>query len=244
MKNKMQNPVISDVGFDEAMTADSVPAQDTIGTESPKTTTASRLKAMLSAIRTGLLGETTDAGYAARVHTVRKTVKRCLSVLAVFFLSLFLSGAVLAYETRPLGLAFVCAAGTPMAVLASSLGLLFSGGEASTLYLGGMMTAIGMRYAVGRFLTPDPDAFGSAHSRKRKRAGRSPSRADAGSAGGASLARLGRALFPSGVFSQSIAARASAFPCLRHLRLPSDICSEIRHPGCQILRHRRSADSF
>ena len=207
MKNKTQGPVISDARLEEAMLGDSVPAQDTIGTESAKSRLSARLKTMFSSLRASLIGDASDLGYAARIHAVRTTVKRCLSVLAVFFLSLFFSGAVLAYETRPLGLAFVCAAGAPSAICASALGLLCSGGEASALYLGGMMVCIGMRYAVGRFLTPEPDAFGSQHSKRRNRTVRRGQRTDAGDDGGGSLARLGRALFPSGVFSQSIAAR-------------------------------------
>ncbi len=207
MKNKMQRPVASDARFDDTMTADSVPTQDNSGTESQTMPWMTRIQTMLSSVRTRMFGETTDSGYAARIHTVRTVVKRCLSVLAVFFLSLFFSGTVLAYETRPLGLAFVCAAGAPSAVLASALGLLLSGGEASALYLGGMMTSLGMRYAVGRFLTPDPDAFGAEHSQKRKQLLRKAAREKDVSAGDASLARFGRALFPSGVFSQSIAAR-------------------------------------
>ena len=208
MKNKTQGPVISDARLEDAMIGDSVPAQDTIGTESEKTNLQTRLKTVLASVRTALFGDASDSGYAARVHTVRMTVKRCLSVAAVFFLSLFFSGTVLAYETRPLGLAFVCAAGAPSVMIASALGLLCSGGEAATLYLGGMMTCLGMRYAVGRFLTPEPDAFGAEHSKRRNKVPRRGQRTDAaGSDAVSSLARLGRALFPSGVFSQSIAAR-------------------------------------
>ncbi len=198
---------MTDARLEDAMTADSVPAQDDNGTESPTIPWIVRIKTMLSSVGSRLFGETSDSGYAARIHTVHTVLRRCLSVLAVFFLSLFFSGAVLAYETRPLGLAFVCAAGAPSAVLASSLGLLLSGGEASSLYLGGMMTALGMRYAVGRFLTPDPDAFGAAHSKRKTYVPRRTSHAAAGGNGASSLVRLGRVLFPSGVFSQSIAAR-------------------------------------
>ncbi len=207
MKNKMQRPVISDARLDDTMTADSVPAQDDNGTESQTMPRMARIQTVLSSVRSRLFGETTDSGYAARIHTVRTVVRRCLSVLAVFFLSLLLSGAVLAYETRPLGLAFVCAAGAPSAVLASALGLLMSGGEAAALYLGGATVSLGMRYAVGRFLTPDADAFGAGHSKRRKQALHRGWRADAGAETGISLARFGRALFPSGVLSQSIAAR-------------------------------------
>ncbi len=207
MKNKTQGPVISDARMEDAILGDSVPTQDTIGTESAKANLFSRLKMLLSSVHASLFGDASDTGYAARLHATRTTVKRCLSVLAVGLLSLFFSGTVLAYETRPLGLAFVCAAGAPSAIAASALGLLCSGGEAATLYLGGMMTCLGMRYAVGRFLTPEPDAFGAQHSKRRNRTVRRGQRTDAGDDGGGSLARFGRALFPSGVFSQSIAAR-------------------------------------
>jgi len=199
--------VISDARFDDALTADSVPAQDSLGTESPKNNLLTRIKAMLTAAHTHLFGAVTDSGYTARRHAVQRMMKHTLSVLAVFFLSLFFSGTVLAYETRPLGLAFVCAAGAPSAVLASVFGFLCAGGEAKTLYFGGLMTCLGMRYAVGRFLTPEPDAFGSAHSKRQNQVPRRGRRADAASDDTGSLVRLGRVLFPSGVLSQSIAAR-------------------------------------
>lgn len=207
MKNKTQGPVISDARLDDTLTADSVPAQDNPGTESPKTKLLSRWKTMLAEVHASLFGAVTDSGYAARRHALQKRVRRTLSVLAVFFLSLFFSGAVLAYETRPLGLAFICAAGAPSTVLASALGFLCAGGDARSLYLGGMLTCLGMRYAVGRFLTPEQDAFGSAHSTRRHRVPRRGQRTDAASEEIGSLARLGRVLFPSGVLSQSIAAR-------------------------------------
>ena len=89
MKNKTQGPVISDARLEEAMLGDSVPAQDTIGTESAKSRLSARLKTMFSSLRASLIGDASDLGYAARIHAVRTTVKRCLSVLAVFFLSLF-----------------------------------------------------------------------------------------------------------------------------------------------------------
>ena len=218
MKNKTQGPVISDARFDDALTADSVPAQDEIGTESQnrKQRSASAeqtpdiaayIRRCAASVSRRLLGDAADAGYAARVHALRSVLRKCLSAAAVFILSLLFSGAVLAYETRPLGIAFLCAAGTPSAVAASALGVLLGGGDAAALYLGGMTVSVGMRYAVGRFLMTDPDAFGAGHSRRRKRGPGRGQRSGAESAGALSAARLGRALFPSWVFSQSIAAR-------------------------------------
>ncbi|MBE6659430.1 MAG: hypothetical protein E7604_13450 [Ruminococcaceae bacterium] len=219
MKNKTQGPVISDARFDDALTADSVPAQDKPGTESqPKASgyqtdkgskppVADRIRRILTVGREKLLGDTADSGYTARVHAVRTGLRRGLSVIAVFLLTLLFSGTVLSYETRPLGIAFLCAAALPSHLAASALGNLLTGGDAAVLYLGGMTVALGMRYAVGRFLMPDPDAFGAGHSRRRKQVPRLGARAGRGDAGAPALVRLGRVLFPSGVFSQSIAAR-------------------------------------
>lgn len=218
MKNKTQRPVISEARYDDTIIADSVPAQDEIGAESRENNRQSpprketerrmeRIRAALSEMREGLLGDASDSGYAARIYAVRSMMRRCLSVIAVFLLSILFSGAVLAYETHPLGIAFLCAASSPAAIGAAALGILLMQSDASALYLGGMMTAVGMRYAVGRFLTPDPDAFGSGHSQRRRYAPRRGGRAVRGSGGIPFLARLGRALFPSGVFSQSIIAR-------------------------------------
>ena len=227
MKNKTQNPVISDIGtsdfgtsdigWEDALTADAVPAQENIGTESAKTqrnirkdrkedTPSARIRSFLTALAQPLFGDAAAGDGAVQSYTLRRLLSRCLSVIAVFALSMLFSHTVLAYETRPLGMALLCAAGTAPTVAAAALGLLFSGGETSVLYLGGAVTAVGMRYAVGRFLVYDADSFGAEHSRRR-RAVRHVRSADARGEEEASLARLGRALFPSGVFSQSIAAK-------------------------------------
>lgn len=215
MKNKKQGPVISDPGCEELLLSDSVPEQDACGTESRnagKKTPApadwlARLRSWFDSVRHLLLGDAADAGYAARVHTVRRLVRRAAAAAAVFGLSLLFSGAVLSYETCPLGLAFLCAAATPGMLAASALGLLLSQGEAAVLYLGGAIVSVGMRYAVGRYLTPDPEAFGAGHSRRARYAPRRGAYTAGGDAAVHPLVRLGRAVFPSGVFSQNIAAR-------------------------------------
>ena len=217
MKKKTQNPVISDVGFDDALTADTVPAQEDIGTESAKTKGtggtyeknkpfSARVRSFVSSAVRQLRGDAVSGDGAARSYVLRGLLFRCCSVIAVFVLSVFFSHTVLAYETRPLGMAFLCAAGNAPLLAAAALGQLLSGGDAAVLYLGGTVTAIGMRYAVGRFLTHDTDSFGAEHSRRRRTL-RRKRYADASDAEDASLVRLGRALFPSGVFSQSIAAK-------------------------------------
>ena len=220
MKNKTQGPVISDAGFDDALMADSVPTQDSIGTESTASADTAEnpwkhgIACMTALIRKAvasagaqLLGDVSDSGYQARLHAWKTVLRRCLWAAAVFFLSLFFSGTELAYETRPLGMAFLCAAGTTGTLAASALGLLTAGGDAALLHLGGAVTAIGMRYAVGRLLTPDPDAFGAEHSRRRDTVPRRGQRASGTVEGGGLLVRIGRVVFPSGVFSQSIAVR-------------------------------------
>lgn len=220
MKENMQGPVYHDVGADTARNSDPVSVQDRNGTGSrreehfraspektPKSPSLlSRIGTWTAAVREDLFGDASDKGYAARRHAFQTKLRMWLSVIVTCLASLLFSGAALGYETYPLGLALVCAAGTPLALAASVLGqLLAVGNEAHILYLGGMTAAVGMRYAVGRFLAAEPDAFGAAHSRRRERRRDSAPAAVDDACG--TLARIGRAIFPSGVFSQSIAER-------------------------------------
>ncbi|MBQ7983485.1 MAG: hypothetical protein IJ302_07940, partial [Clostridia bacterium] len=157
---------------------------------------------------------------AAKNHALRRLVGQVCGVLAVFVLALFFTQTRLMYEVQPLGIALLCAA-APAGVAAAGGGVLLSllaqgvgEGQVGSLYLGAAAVAVGMRYAVGRFLaSPDADdRFGAANSRKRRQLRRYAVpgvEEDDGGPGSlaASLVRLGRAAFPSGVFAQSIAAR-------------------------------------
>ena len=222
MKENTHGSVCNDVRTDTARNSDPVSVQDMHGTGSrtteytdpPEQKSGQRpsllipIRARLAELLNSLLGDASDKGSAARRHAVRTRLRLWLSVLGTFLAALLFSSTALGYETYPLGLAFVCAAGSPLLLGASALGQTFSVGcDAQVLYLGGMTAALGMRYAVGRYLTPDPDAFGASHSRRRDRVRRRGTDPAAVDDTGGTLARIGRALFPSGVFSQSIAVR-------------------------------------
>ena len=222
MKENTHGSVCNDVRTDTARNSDPVSVQDMHGTGSrtteytdpPEQKSGQRpsllipIRARLAELLNSLLGDASDKGSAARRHAVRTRLRLWLSVLGTFLAALLFSSAALGYETYPLGLAFVCAAGSPLLLGVSALGQTFSVGcDAQVLYLGGMTAALGMRYAVGRYLTPDPDAFGASHSRRRDRVRRRGTDPAAVDDTGGTLARIGRALFPSGVFSQSIAVR-------------------------------------
>lgn len=222
MKENTHGSVCNDVRADAARNSDPVSVQDMHGTGSRTTEHAdlsaqkqssrsfplTPLRTWLAAWRESLLGDASDKGSAARRHAVQTRLRLWLSVLGTFLAALLFSSAALGYETYPLGLALVCAAGSPLLLGASVLGQIASVGcEAQILYLGGMTVAVGMRYAVGRYLTPDPDAFGASHSKRRDHVRRRGSDSAADDDTGGTLARIGRALFPSGVFSQSIAER-------------------------------------
>lgn len=108
-------------------------------------------------------------------------------------------------ETRPLGLALLCAA--EQYLPAAFLGCICSAarlGKEGGLYLGAMLLAVGTRYAVGRFLTPEAEAEPKPDI----------SAADAGAGTGTgtgkyirTAARFRRALLPPGVFAQTVAVR-------------------------------------
>ena len=239
MKNQLQNPVISENGFEDTRDADPVPAREDIGTGSEEQVPhrgAVDLYARLRAAADMWLGAD-----VAGTYFLRRILYRCLAVIAVLVLSCLFASASLAYETHPLGIALLCAASKPSYLAASALGILLSRGEASVLYLGGTVIAIGMRYAVGRFLVRGgEEEFGASHSRRRRRHRRERVSGDPSVP---SLVRLGRAIFPSGVFAQSIAARvgisvlastpiavgyllgdaAASFPAVRALFLVSAI---------------------
>ena len=103
---------------------------------------------------------------AAQTQARRKTLSReTVSLIRrigrwaiAFILTAVLSGAVLAYEVQPLGIAFLCAAGAELIPFATAgAGMLVSVlggayGERGGLYLGAFLLAVGIRYAAGRFL--------------------------------------------------------------------------------------------
>jgi len=133
-----------------------------------------------------------------RVHAL---VRRICRLLAMFLLGALFASASLAYEMQPLGIAFVCASGT--ALPAAAIGALLShlgGGEMRGLYVSALVLCVGIRYAIGRFLSVSNVQqmnLSGEDGRSRIRAGDE----------GISLAWLGRVLFPSGVFAQSTALR-------------------------------------
>lgn len=84
------------------------------------------------------------------------TAVRCL---VPFLLALLFSRAHMLYGTQPLGIAFLCALGgsgvLPFLSAAAGVGLSWATGvygEAGGLYIGAFLLAVGIRYAVGRFL--------------------------------------------------------------------------------------------
>ena len=110
-----------------------------------------------------------DAGAGAGViHTEREhktaplfrsTTRRIIGTLffgiAAWLLAFLFSHALLLYELQPLGIAFVCAAGTVLPWAAAGVlmaGLLGVFSEGVNLYLVALLITVGIRYAAGRFL--------------------------------------------------------------------------------------------
>lgn len=152
-------------------------------------------------------------------RAVRILVRRAAVILAAFFFS----GAILAYEAQPIGIAWVCAAAgaaLPAAAAGVLLALLCGAyGEGAGLYTGALLLAVGVRYAAGRFLCEGEGQTGFGSGRSGHRGSHrmineddpddgipGDENASAVTAAGL-LARLGRAVFPSGVFAQTIGMR-------------------------------------
>ncbi|MGM9625150.1 MAG: SpoIIE family protein phosphatase [Eubacteriales bacterium] len=160
-------------------------------------------------------------------RAVRSLVRRAAVILAAFFFS----GAILAYEAQPIGIAWVCAAAgaaLPAAAAGVLLALLCgSYGEGAGLYTGALLLAVGVRYAAGRFLCEGEGQMGFGSGRSGHRGNhrtsyeddpddadsRFPDNGIPGEGNGTAvtaaglLARLGRAVFPSGVFAQTTGMR-------------------------------------
>lgn len=161
----------------------------------------------------------------------RRAVRILVCRAAVLLAAFFFSGALLAYEAQPIGIAWVCAAAgaaLPAAAAGVLLALLFGVyGEGAGLYTGALLLAVGVRYAAGRFLC-EGDRGNGFGSWRRGRGGshrfsydddtddadfRHPDDGFWGE-GNASvitaaglLVRLGRVVFPSGVFAQTTGVR-------------------------------------
>ncbi|MBO5649046.1 MAG: SpoIIE family protein phosphatase [Clostridia bacterium] len=194
---------------------DSAPMQDVDGAESEGEDVGVPYSRQLLRLGSRIAEELCPGGTALlRKRAVRQAVRRILFVLASAVIAALLCGARLAWDVRPLGLAFLCAASGGAAVASAAVGclaaLISEGGDA-VLYLGGTVIAVGMRYAVGRFLGGE-DGFGADKPRLRRavRAKKERMRADTDGteeAVGARIVRIGRGLLPSGVFTQSRGAR-------------------------------------
>ncbi len=150
-----------------------------------------------------LLGVGGGAGADTAVmeeRRVRAFVRGICRLLAVLLLGALFASAYLAYDMQPLGIAFVCASTTSLpAVAVGAIISYMQGGNTRGLYLSALVLCIGIRYAIGRFLCVVSD-------RRIREAGAGRYRIRAGDEGG-SLAWLGRAILPSGVFTQSTALR-------------------------------------
>ncbi len=110
----------------------------------------------------------------------RHTARLCAGCLLPFCFAWLLSRAPLLYDTQPLGIAFLCAVGRGKGngrgssaadhfrfFLSAALGIgaacIFGVyGDRSVLYTGAFLLAVGIRYAVGRFLS-DGHSRGPAH---------------------------------------------------------------------------------
>ncbi len=123
-----------------------------------------------------------DTAYltASQRAALRRTATRLASLLLPFLLTLLFSCGTLLYDTNPLGIAFLCAlggAGNPIRFLSAVAGILFAAalgvhGAQTGLFLGALLLSVGIRYAVGRFLTAAPRhpgaGFGAARGRGRR----------------------------------------------------------------------------
>ena len=164
-----------------------------------------------------------ESGGKSLAATVVRVLKTAAAWAAVFLLGWLFASAKLGIggETRPLGLALLCAAERflPAVFLgctaaAVKLGIGNGTGGEGGLYLGAMLLAVGTRYAIGRFLTPDTSDGTAEWEWEREER---ENREEDGDRGGAVLRsaerfrqtaeRFRRAVFPPGVFAQTAAVR-------------------------------------
>ncbi|MCQ2431644.1 MAG: SpoIIE family protein phosphatase [Clostridia bacterium] len=122
---------------------------------------------------------------------------------AFFVLAFLFAACSLGFGTKPAGLALLCAAGVAVpAVLAGNAAAVFLMGGEGILYGSAVFLAIGIRWVAGKYILSEQGT----EIEKRYRAGWRNDDAAAGNAADTAV-RFGRAVFPPGVFAQTITAR-------------------------------------